>query len=59
VEDKLLVRTKHADDEANTPLVTVLLIKDRGHGSRRAAGSHGRHLDDAERMHGDARVTFV
>lgn len=50
VGDKLLVRTKHADDEANTPLVTVLLMKIGGHGSRGAAGIHGRHLDDTERI---------
>jgi len=50
VADKLLVRTKHSDDEANTPLVTVLLMKIGGHGGRGAAGIHGRHLDDTERI---------
>jgi hypothetical protein len=48
--DKLIVRTKHADDEANTPLFTVLLMKIGGHSGRGAAGIHGRHLDETERV---------
>lgn len=48
--DKLVVRTTHADDEANTPLVTVLLMKIGGHSGRGSTGIHGRHLDDTERI---------
>jgi hypothetical protein len=48
--DKLVVRTRHADDEANTPLTTVLLLKIGGHRPGRPDGIHGRHLADADRI---------
>jgi len=40
VGDRLKILTHHADDEANTPLTTVLLLKV---GGRRADRSHGIH----------------
>jgi len=48
--DKFLVRTKFSDDEKNTPLTTVLLLKIGGHTWQGAVGIHGRHLDTAERI---------
>jgi hypothetical protein len=49
--NKLVVRTRHADDEANTPLTTVLVLKIGGHKPGTPDGIHGRHLADAERVH--------
>jgi hypothetical protein len=49
--DKLLVRTKYGDDEANTPAVTVLLMRIGGQRVGGPAGIHGRHLADTERIH--------
>jgi nitrate/TMAO reductase-like tetraheme cytochrome c subunit len=43
--DKFLVRTKYADDEANTPSTTVLLLKIGGRTSQGLVGIHGRHLN--------------
>ena len=51
--DKLVVLTKYADDEANTPSTTVLLLKIGGHSPQGAVGIHGRHLDAG------SRVTYV
>lgn len=48
--DKLLVRKKFTDDEANTPLTTVLLMKIGGRRGDGGVGIHGRHLDDVERI---------
>ena len=48
--DKLLVRKKFTDDEKNTPLTTVLLMKIGGHRGDGGVGIHGRHLDDMERI---------
>lgn len=48
--DKLVVRTKYQDDEKNTPLTTVLLLKVGGKSARGSTGIHGRHLDDASRI---------
>lgn len=48
--DKLLVRKKFTDDEKNTPLTTVLLMKIGGHSGNGAVGIHGRHLEDVERI---------
>jgi len=53
VGDKLVIKTKYSDDEANTPLVTVLLMKVGGHGAGGPTGIHGRHVDEA------GRVSFV
>jgi hypothetical protein len=49
--DKLLVRTKFTDDEQNTPLKTVLLMKIGGRRESGGVGIHGRHLDNVERIH--------
>ena len=48
--DKLLVRTKFTDDEKNTPLTTVLLMKIGGRRGGGGVGIHGRHLDTVERI---------
>ncbi|MCE1229179.1 MAG: cytochrome C, partial [Firmicutes bacterium] len=48
--DKLVVRTKYAEDEANTPSSTVLLLKIGGRTWQGLAGIHGRHLDAGERI---------
>jgi nitrate/TMAO reductase-like tetraheme cytochrome c subunit len=66
--DKLLVRTKYSDDEKNTPMTTVLLLKIGGQTVRGGTGIHGRHLFETERIHYVAtdekrqvipRVTYV
>jgi hypothetical protein len=49
--DKLVVRTKFTDDEKNTPLTTVLLMKIGGRRGNGGVGIHGRHLDTMERIH--------
>lgn len=48
--DKFLVRTKYSDDEANTPLTTVLVLKIGGRTWQGLVGIHGRHLDATERI---------
>jgi hypothetical protein len=48
--DRLLVRTKYADDEKNTPATTVLLLKIGGRTTEGLVGIHGRHLDTVERI---------
>jgi hypothetical protein len=48
--DKLLVKTKYAEDEANTPSSSVLMLRIGGQGPLGAAGIHGRHLDATERI---------
>jgi nitrate/TMAO reductase-like tetraheme cytochrome c subunit len=48
--DKLLVKTKYADDEQNTPATTVLLMKVGGRTTQGLVGIHGRHLAAAERL---------
>ena len=48
--DKFLVRTKYSDDEKNTPLTTVLVLKIGGHSGQGGVGIHGRHLDTTERI---------
>jgi len=48
--DKLLVRTKYADDETNTATTSVLLLKIGGHTPNGTTGIHGRHLDAMERI---------
>lgn len=49
-DDKLLIRTKYAEDEANTPSTSVLLLKIGGHTANGTTGIHGRHLDAMERI---------
>jgi nitrate/TMAO reductase-like tetraheme cytochrome c subunit len=48
--DKFLVRTKYSDDEANTPLTTVMVLKIGGRNWQGNTGIHGRHLDVFERI---------
>jgi hypothetical protein len=51
--DKFLVRTKYSDDEANTPLKTVLVLKVGGRTFKGSVGIHGRH------MNGDDRIEYL
>jgi hypothetical protein len=53
VGDKFLVRTKYADDEANTPSTAVLVLKVGGGNGRASVGIHGVHL------RGDGRITYT
>ena len=48
--DKLIVRRKYSDDEKNTLLTTVLLMKIGGQNGHAAIGIHGRHLDVKSRV---------
>jgi hypothetical protein len=48
--DKFLVRTKFKDDEANTAMTSVLVLKIGGRTWQGAVGIHGRHLDRVERI---------
>src|SRR6185436_16985066 len=43
--DKFLVRTKYADDEANTASTSVIVLKIGGRNGRNSVGIHGTHLD--------------
>ncbi len=44
--DKFIVRRKYADDEKNTPMTTILVMKLGGRLSTGTVGIHGRHIDD-------------
>lgn len=48
--DKLIVRKKYSDDEKNTPLTTVLLLKIGGNAGHGGVGIHGRHLNAGSRI---------
>jgi nitrate/TMAO reductase-like tetraheme cytochrome c subunit len=48
--DRLIVRKKFSDDEKNTVLTTVLLMKIGGYNGQAAVGIHGRHLDVKSRV---------
>ncbi len=48
--DKLLVRTKFADDEKSTESTTVLVLKIGGRAGTGSVGIHGRHLNPEERI---------
>jgi hypothetical protein len=48
--DKFFVRTKYQEDEKNTPLTTILVVKVGGRTWQGGVGIHGRHLDDASRI---------
>jgi hypothetical protein len=48
--DKFIVHTKYSDDDKNTPLTTVLLVKIGGRTWQGAVGIHGRHLDASARI---------
>jgi len=56
--DKFLVRTKYSDDEKNTPLTTVLVLKIGGHTWQGAVGIHGRHLAPSP-GDGGARISYI
>jgi nitrate/TMAO reductase-like tetraheme cytochrome c subunit len=65
--DKLTVRTRFSDDEANSRLITVLMLRIGGHSDLGATGIHGRHLAEASRIRYEStdgrqvipRVTYV
>jgi hypothetical protein len=44
--DKLFIHTKYADDEANTPSTSVLMVKIGGNTATGQVGIHGRHMAD-------------
>lgn len=48
--DKFLVKTTYKDDEKNTVLTTVLVVKVGGHTWQGGVGIHGRHLDVGSRI---------
>jgi nitrate/TMAO reductase-like tetraheme cytochrome c subunit len=48
--DRLVVRRRFDNDEANTPLTTVLLMKVGGHTAAGGVGIHGKHLDPADKI---------
>jgi hypothetical protein len=48
--DRFVVHTKYSDDEHNTPLYTVLVLKVGGRRWKGSVGIHGRHLDATERI---------
>ncbi len=48
--DRFWVGTKYSDDEANTALTTVLVLKVGGRTWQGSTGIHGRHLDTFERI---------
>jgi len=50
VGDRLLVRTKYAEDEKNTPSTSVLVLKIGGNHGSGSVGIHGRHLSDKSRI---------
>jgi len=51
--DRLVVKKKYADDEANTETFTALVLKVGGQDARGNLGIHGRHLDAG------SRITYV
>lgn len=48
--DKMVIRTHYAEDEANTPATTILLMHVGGQNSQGTVGIHGRHLDAESRI---------
>jgi nitrate/TMAO reductase-like tetraheme cytochrome c subunit len=46
--DKFIVRRRYGDDEKNTQMTTVLVMKIGGRTSSGAVGIHGRHIDEKE-----------
>jgi nitrate/TMAO reductase-like tetraheme cytochrome c subunit len=51
--DRVVVRKKYADDEANSETVSVLVLKVGGSDARGDQGIHGRHLNEG------SRITYV
>ncbi len=54
IGDKVWIRKKYSEDEKNTLLTTVLLLKIGGQTAQGTVGIHGRHLDT-----GTSRVEYV
>jgi len=48
--DRLIVRRRFEEDEANTPLTTVLVMKIGGNAATGGVGIHGRHLDPVDKI---------
>jgi hypothetical protein len=48
--DRLTLKTNYKDDEKNTPLTTVLVMKIGGRTSSGSVGIHGKHLEDGLRI---------
>jgi len=48
--DRVVVRRKFGDDEANTPLTTVLVLKIGGRAAQGPKGIHGAHLEPADKI---------
>jgi nitrate/TMAO reductase-like tetraheme cytochrome c subunit len=48
--DKFLVKTNYKEDEKNTALTTVLVLKVGGRTWQGSVGIHGRHLDEGSRI---------
>jgi len=51
--DRMVVKTKFSEDEANTKLTTVLVMKIGGNGPDGGQGIHGHHLSE------NARITYT
>jgi len=49
--DKFITKTNYKDDEKNTPLTTLLVLKVGGRTWEGSVGIHGRHLDTGSRIH--------
>ena len=49
--DKFVVKKSYKDDEKNTALTTVMLLKVGGRTWQGSVGIHGRHLDEGSRIH--------
>jgi len=48
--NKILVKTHYGDDIANTPAITVLMLKIGGRSGEANTRIHGRHIDTSERI---------
>jgi hypothetical protein len=48
--DKIIVKTNYKDDEKNTLMTTVVVMKIGGRTTSGSVGIHGRHLDDGSRI---------
>lgn len=48
--NQILVRNHYQEDEANTPSITVLMLKIGGRSGEQNTGIHGRHIDTSERI---------
>ena len=48
--DRVVIKRKYAEDEANTQLTTVLVMHVGGANAQGSVGIHGRHLDEGSRI---------